>query len=149
MSIARSTTVALSAALAFGATLMTGVSAHAEARHGVKPAANALAADTTQRIASGATAPGQGWVLYDSNTPGLYIDVDTSAAGFTGSPTYTVSVGGLGHHFELTGTSTVYQATKTGFRVYIRWADDSRAPLTVQDAVEWGWYVNWVGVDNP
>jgi hypothetical protein len=44
-----------------------------------------------------------GWQLYENNVPGLYIDVDTTSAGFTGTPVYTVAVGGTDHHFELTG----------------------------------------------
>ncbi|MBT2226006.1 hypothetical protein [Nonomuraea sp. NEAU-A123] len=143
MSIVRFTTLA--AALAFGAALTTGVSAHADARPVVKQALS----ETTQRIASGSTAPGMGWQLYENNVPGLYIDVDTTSAGFTGTPVYTVSVGGTDHHFELTGTSTVYRPTATGFRVYIRWSESTLPPLTVADAETNGWYVNWIGVDNP
>ncbi|GAA2853728.1 hypothetical protein GCM10010517_11590 [Streptosporangium fragile] len=148
MSIVRSATVALSAALAFGATMMTGVSAHADALPtGQKLPAAVASGKATIRIASGSTEPGQGWVLYENNSPGLYIDVDTSSAHFTGNPTYLVSVGGLAHHFELTGTSTVYRPTATGFRVYIRWSNG--IPLTVEDAQNFGWYVNWIGIDNP
>ncbi|MFI7440910.1 hypothetical protein [Nonomuraea indica] len=149
MSIVRSTTVALSTLLAFGGPLVMGVSpANAEHRPAVESALTMTAAGkSTQRIASGRTEPGVGWNLYVNNSPGLYIDVDTSAAHFTGDPVYTVSVGGLAHHFELTGTSTVYQPTATGFRVYIRWSNGQ--PLTVEDAQTYGWYVNWIGVDQP
>ncbi len=171
MSIVRSTTVALSAAAAFGITLMTGASAYAE----VRPAADASAVDvsltsgagvnaevrpaieqmvaeaapsakTSQRIAAGRTAPGEGWVSYASDH-GLYIDVDTSSAHFTGSPVYTISVGGVGDQWGLTGTSTVYTPTATGFRVYVRWS--TGAEITPKHAQEFKWYVNWVGVDNP
>ncbi|MEU8104460.1 hypothetical protein AB0C18_12140 [Nonomuraea muscovyensis] len=149
MSIVRSTTVALSALLAFGGPLVMGVSsANAEHRPAAKSAVTMQAAGkTTQRIASGRTVPGEGWQLYVNNSPGLYIDIDTSAAHFTGDPIYTASVGGQAHQFELTGTNTVYQPTATGFRVYIRWSNGQ--PLTVEDAVTYGWYVNWIGVDQP
>ncbi|MFG1961541.1 hypothetical protein [Nonomuraea sp. NPDC049028] len=148
MSIVRFTTLAT--ALAFGAALTTGVGAHADARPVVKQTvAKALSGSTTQRIASGSTAPGMGWQLYINNSPGLYIDVDTTSAGFRGTPVYTVSVGGTDHQFELTGTSTVYRPTATGFRVYIRWSERDIPPLTVADAETYGWYVNWIGVDNP
>ncbi|WP_433246202.1 hypothetical protein ACQPYK_44810 [Streptosporangium sp. CA-135522] len=147
MSIVRSTTVALSAALAFGATLMTGVSAHAEDRPVAKQvSAEASSSKTTQRIAAGKTRPGQGWISYGGNT-GLYIDVDTTSAAFTGSPVYTSSVGGSGDQWALTGTSAVYTPTATGFRVYVRWSDSS--PITPATAETFQWYVNWIGVDNP
>ncbi|MBB2913111.1 hypothetical protein FHS43_004409 [Streptosporangium becharense] len=147
MSIVRSTTVALAAALALGATLVTGAGAHAEDRPAVKPVgAEASSGKTSQRIAAGRTAPGEGWTYY-LNGAGLYIDVDTTSAHFTGNPVYTVSVGGTDHMFELTGTSAVYNPTATGFRVYIRWSNG--AHIIPDDAVTNGWYVNWIGVDNP
>lgn len=146
MSIVRSTTVTLAAALAFGATMMSGVNAYAAERPaGKKAVAAAAAKKTSIRIAGGQTLPGEGWQLYVNNSPGLYIDVDTSSANFTGNPTYTASMGGLAHHFEL--THAVYQPTETGFRLYIRWSNGE--PLTVEDAQTYGWYVNWIGVDNP
>lgn len=146
MSIARSATVVLSTA-AFAATLLTGAPARAQdhltATQGLSQAVRAK--NTTQRIASGSTTPGQGWVSYFG--VGLYIDVDTSSAHFTGTPIYTSSVGGVGGQWALTGTSAIYSPTATGFRIYIRWSD-GRA-MSVADAQTYGWHVNWVGVDNP
>jgi hypothetical protein len=142
----RSATIALSTA-AFAATLVTGAPAHA-AGH---PATTRLAShatqsmDTTQRIASGSTRPGQGWVAY--GTAGIYIDVDTSSAHFTGSPTYTSTVGGIGGQWALTGTGAIYSPTTTGFRIYVRFSDGS--PLSPATAQAFQWHVNWVGVDNP
>jgi hypothetical protein len=146
MSIARSATVALST-VAFAATLMTGAPAQAADQ----PATTRLAShatqsmDTTQRIASGSTIPGQGWVSY--GTSGLYIDVDTSSAHFTGRPTYTSAVEGNGGQWALTGTSAIYSATATGFRIFVRWSDGH--PITPGDAQTYQWHVNWIGVDNP
>ncbi|MER7500733.1 hypothetical protein AB0L05_02910 [Nonomuraea pusilla] len=153
MSIVRSTTVALTAALAIGASLVSGVSANADSRYGarhiskVAKAAKARQAPATSRmtIASGQTEAGVGWQYYDNPTPGLYLDVDTSDAGFKTTPTYTASVGGRQFMFQLTGTSAIYMPTSTGFRVYVRWADN--APIEVADAVKYGWYVSWIGVD--
>ncbi|MER6943281.1 hypothetical protein ABT294_04585 [Nonomuraea sp. NPDC000554] len=140
MSIVRSTTVALSAALAFGATMMTGVSANAEAR----PAA-AQSAQQRQIIGSGATLPGIGWVSYGMNQ-GIYLDVDTTSAHFTSTPAYVTTIGGVGAHWTLTGANAIYNATPTGFRVYVRWDDGT--PITPADAVLFGWYVDWFGVQN-
>ena len=146
MSIARSATVAMSTA-AFAAALLAGTPAQAADRPATaRPASQAMQAmDTTQRIASGSTAPGVGWVAYGTN--GIYIDVNTSSAHFTGTPTYTSSVGGNGGQWALTGTGGIYYPTSTGFRIYVRWSDGS--PLTPATAQGLGWYVNWVGVDNP
>jgi hypothetical protein len=146
MSIVRSATVALSTA-AFAATLVTGAPALAADQ----PAASRLvshvmeAKDSSQRVASGSTVPGQGWMPYLGI--GVYIDVDTSSGHFTGRPTYTSSVGGDGSQWTLTGTSAIYSPTATGFRIYIRWSDGHA--MTPADAQARRWYVNWVGVDNP
>jgi hypothetical protein len=148
MSIVRSAAIAVSTAIC-AATLATGAPARAQAAERATATRSASHAtrpmDTSQRVASGQTVPGQGWLSYFG--VGLYIDVDTSAAHFTGAPTYTTSVGGYGNHWALTGTSAVYSPTATGFRMYIRWSDGHA--MSVADAQNNGWYVNWVGVDNP
>lgn len=147
MSIVRSATVALST-VACAAALLTGAPAQAADR----PAATQVAsqtvqgADTSQRIASGRTIPGVGWVSYAGGT-GLYIDVNTTSGHFSGRPTYTTSVGGNGAQWMLTGTSAVYSPTATGFRLYIRWSDGHT--ITVGEAMAYQWHVNWIGVDNP
>ncbi|HEX6468224.1 MAG TPA: hypothetical protein VF069_03940 [Streptosporangiaceae bacterium] len=146
MSIVRSAAVALSTA-AFAGAFLT----EAPAQAAVRPAAPRLVSHVTramgpsQRIAAGSTAPGQGWMSYGGT--GLFIDVDTSSAHFTGNPTYTSSVGGTGGQWALTGTSAIYFPTATGFRIYVRWSDGSA--LTPATAQGFGWYVNWIGVDNP
>jgi hypothetical protein len=146
MSILRSATIALSAT-AFAATLVTGAPAHAEEHSTATRLSQAMQPiDTSQRIASGSTTPGQGWMSYGDY--GLYIDVDTSSAHFTGQPTYTSSVGGSGGgQWGLTGTSAIYSPTATGFRIYIRWSGGQA--ITPADAQTHQWYVNWIGVDNP
>jgi hypothetical protein len=100
---------------------------------------------TTQRIASGRTVPGQGWQVYGPN--GIFIDVDTSSAKFTGNPTYVSSVGGDGTQWATTGASAIYSPTSTGFRVYLRWADGS--PLAPAHAAQFKWHINWIGIDEP
>jgi hypothetical protein len=146
MSIAKSLTVALSVA-AFSTTLLTGTAAYAAdhpvARHGISHSQASL--QTTQRVAAGSTVPGEGWE--QSGTGSLKIHVDTTSAHFTGIPVYVTSVAGAGNHFALTGTSAVYLPTVTGFDIFVRWANG--APITPADAVSGGWYVHWVGVDNP
>jgi hypothetical protein len=154
MSIARPAAVALSTAAlstaalstaAVAAAFLTGPPVHAADRPATPRSGSVRLADTTQRIASGSTAPGQGWVSYGG--AGIYIDVNTSAAHFTGTPTYVSSVGGTGGQWALTGTGAIYFPTATGFRIYVRWSDGHA--LTPADAQAFGWYVNWIGVDNP
>lgn len=145
MSIVRSAAVALSTAAA--AALLAGTPAQAAGRPATARLVSQamLPLNTTQRIASGSTAPGVGWVAYGST--GIYIDVNTSSAHFTGTPTYTSSVGGNGGQWALTGTGAIYMPTATGFRIYVRWSDGSA--LTPATAQAFGWQVNWIGVDNP
>ena len=97
------------------------------------------------QIAAGSTLPGgTAWQVYDVS--GIYVDVDTSAAGFSRVPVYVTSLGGQAHHWETTGGSSVYHPTPTGFRVYVRFA--SGAHLTPGYANNNGWVVQWVGVVN-
>ncbi|WP_248960393.1 hypothetical protein [Sphaerisporangium perillae] len=140
-------TIALSVALAAGTTLVTGLSAHADQRPATgRPAvASHPPVQGSTRIGAGTTVPGQGWAPYGDN--GLYIDVDTSTGHFTSTPVYTASVGGLSGQWTLTGTSTVYDPTPTGFRIYVR--QHAGGPLTTFTAQSSKWYVNWIGIENP
>ncbi|GAA0945884.1 hypothetical protein [Nonomuraea longicatena] len=99
----------------------------------------------TLRTGAGQTRPGEGWVAYGAN--GIYIDVNTSAAKFAGAPIYVSSVGGSGTQWGLVGTGAIYSPTATGFRVYVQWRDGSA--LAPAHAQQFGFHVNWVGVDNP
>jgi hypothetical protein len=97
------------------------------------------------KIASGRTTPGAtAWQVYSPN--GIYLDVDTSAAGFSGTPVYITSIGGNSSHWSTTGATSIYLATATGFRVYVRWVDYS--PLTPAQANGLGWHINWMGMQQ-
>ena len=100
------------------------------------------------KIASGSTTPGAtNWVAYGES--GLYVDVDTSAAGFTQTPAYVTSIGGEAGHWEIVGSSSIYQPTATGFRVYIR-RDRTSEPanaLTPQIANTNKWHINWIAIE--
>ncbi|REE96661.1 hypothetical protein [Thermomonospora umbrina] len=98
----------------------------------------------TMRVGAGRTPAGQGWVNYGR---GIYLDVDTSSANFAGTPIYTCSVGGNGTQWGLVGTGAVYTPTATGFRVYVQWRDNT--DLAPAHAQQYGFHVNWIGVDNP
>jgi bacterial leucyl aminopeptidase len=95
------------------------------------------------KIASGSTTPGStNWQAY--GTTGVYLDVDTSAGKFTTTPKYVTSIGGASSHWATTGATSIYSATPTGFRVYVRWSDGSA--LTTAQANSFQWHINWVGI---
>jgi hypothetical protein len=97
------------------------------------------------RICSGQTIPGNtNWKPY-ANGRGIFVDIDTSACHFATTPVYITSIGGTGDQWGTTGASSVYMATLTGFRIYIRWVDYS--PLTPLQASSRQWHINWIGME--
>jgi hypothetical protein len=104
---------------------------------------------TTQpaRISSGQTSPGQGWRQHTDHGVGL--DVDTSSAKFSGTPTYVISLSGPGGNMWLTtgGSSAVYEPTPKGFKVYLRRADGQPLPVKIVTD-DYKWYVNWIGIEE-
>ena len=98
------------------------------------------------RIEGGSTPAGNtNWQQYEGGK-GVYLDVDTSAAGFNNTPVYITSIAGSSSHWATTGATSIYSPTPTGFRVYVRWVDNS--PLTPAQANSLGWVINWVGVES-
>jgi hypothetical protein len=98
------------------------------------------------KIASGSTTPGTtNWQPY-AGTSGIYLDVDTSAGKFTSTPRYFTTLGGNSSHWSTTGANAIYNATPTGFRVYVRWSDG--AALTPAQANSFQWHINWIGIEE-
>mgnify|MGYP003290013416 CR=1 FL=1 len=103
------------------------------------------------KVVSGRTAPGAGWKNYPppSGEAGISIQVDTTSAGFTSTPTYVTSLGGNAEHWNTTGGSSVYPPDhgdlKRGFKIYVRWANG--AELEPEKATQRGWYINWIGME--
>jgi hypothetical protein len=92
------------------------------------------------QVVGGATPVGNtAWQPY---TEGIFVDVDTSSAGFTYTPIYITSLGGNGSHWATTGATSIYLPTRTGFRVYVRWANGGS--LTPAVANQNGWHINWI-----
>jgi hypothetical protein len=112
--------------------------------------------NASMRIGSGSTPQGAtAWQQYDPTNPlmrGVYVDVDTSAAGFKKTPNYVISLCAHNRAWELSGTSAVYDPTAIGFRVYVRWSYNQsgaeQPPLTPAEANRDGWYVTWIGVES-
>ncbi len=94
----------------------------------------------TGSTVDGATAwtPNTNWIL------GLH--VDTSAAGFTSTPNYSSTLAGERWCFYATGGSAIYNATPTGFDVYVAFADKSS--ITPALANSYGWHIVWTAAGN-
>ena len=95
------------------------------------------------RIGAGRTPPGgTAWQVYGPT--GIFVDVDTRVAGFTQTPVYVVSIGGNSSHWATCGGTSVYNAANTGFRIYVRWVDNSAlAPVTANQNA---WHIEWIGL---
>ena len=100
------------------------------------------------KIASGKTQAGYtNWQQY--GTDGIFVDIDTSAAGFSKTPNYVASLHGLGFLWETTGGSEIYNAQKDRFRVFVRFVTDQPAPTPGQaNSVDYSWHIVWIGVEE-
>ena len=97
----------------------------------------------TNKYKTGSTVPGAtNWKQYTSNS--IYVDVDTSAAGFTATPFYFTSLGGNSNNWRTVGITSIYYSTPTGFRLYLQPLNG--ADFTPEYANSKGWYVQWLGV---
>jgi hypothetical protein len=95
-------------------------------------------------ICSGRTIPGNTlWQTY-AGGKGIYVDIDTTTCNFSSIPVYITSIGGNGNHWGTTGATSVYLATKTGFRIYVRWVDYST--ITPASANQLHWHINWIAM---
>ena len=102
-------------------------------------------------IGRGSTPVGNtAWQPYSSSPDnvfggeGVFVDVDTSSAGFTTTPIYITSLAGTSYHWATTGATSIYDPTPTGFRVYIRFPNGGS--LTPAVANQYGWHINWIAV---
>lgn len=82
------------------------------------------------------------WMKNDDSS--IYVDVDTSLAGFTDTPLYFATLGGDYRQWEVDGINAIYYPTAQGFRIYLRNELDNY--LTPDNANERGWYIQWTGV---
>jgi hypothetical protein len=111
---------------------------------------NQLTPALSQTVQSGLIARGStpvGNTAWQEYSGGVFVDVDTSSAGFTTTPIYITSLGGRSDHWWTTGATSIYLPTPTGFRVYVRWSTGgSLTPLTPEVANQLGWHINWIAV---
>jgi hypothetical protein len=93
-------------------------------------------------IARGSTPSGN--TVWQQFNDGIFVDVDTSSAGFTTTPIYITSLGGTSHHWSTTGATSIYIPTPKGFRVYLR--ESTGGSLTPAFANQKEWHINWIAV---
>jgi len=80
------------------------------------------------------------WMNY-SGDHGIYTDVNMGSCGFIRTPTVTTSLEGTSRHWTASGTSSIYSATATSFRVYIYMSN-----LRTDDAKSRKYNVEWIAV---
>ena len=112
-------------------------------------------------IAQGVTSPNQ-WQNFNPNgggTPaGIFVQVNTSGCGFPTTPHYIATLEAAGSHWVMSGVSSIYNASPTGFRVYIRFTDHPTDepmvsnvfpnPLTSTTANNLGLVVRWTAIST-
>lgn len=103
---------------------------------------------SSPRVVFGRTDPaGTDWQRYNDQDVGIVVDVDATAAGFSGTPQYFTSLGGSSHHWFTTGATSIYGATRKGFKSYIRWPDLEYNGESLQtSARKYDWHINWIAV---
>ncbi len=81
------------------------------------------------------------WTPYSD---GMTAVIDTSAAGFTSTPTYFPTLVG-GGSWVVTGVTSVYSASKAAFQIYLRQSDPTLS-VNATYANNNGWTINWLGI---
>jgi len=91
-----------------------------------------VCAGTTTRSTSKWITNRVGWV---------YLDVDMKHCGFVRIPTITTSIEGSGNHWVARGTSSIYNAGTTTFRIHLNYGG-----ITKEKAKVYNWNVEWIAV---
>jgi hypothetical protein len=80
----------------------------------------------------------------------LLVTVNTSSANFNSVPTYLSSMDGIGNHYRATGVNTIYNPQTNSYQIYLQWYnyDNPSYLITPQDAINWGWIINWCGIGD-
>ena len=86
------------------------------------------------------------WLDYGSQNT-IYKDIDTRSAGFSKIPIYVSSLYGNSSHWIVTGATSIYVPTATGFRIYATVPDDSRSYIvSASFAAQYDWRIAWLGI---
>jgi hypothetical protein len=68
----------------------------------------------------------------------VHVDIDTSHCNLSGNPLYFTSLGGKEGHWVSRGATSIYNASRNGFRVVVLHRDADNI------AREQGWHINWM-----
>ncbi len=100
------------------------------------------------KIASGTTKPTDWQTNYDApgiGNGGIFMDVNTSKAGFSKIPVYVTTLHGNNTNWASPGCISISAASNKGFRVQVRWADNIMIPLDVMKSSDW--CIQWIGIE--
>lgn len=97
------------------------------------------------KVCSGST--GRGRTVYKNFSDGknVYTDIDMSDCGFVKIPNVVISVEGKSHHWEVLGSSSVYNTTPTTFRVYLKNENAGLDKSRLNDKL-FLWNIEWIAV---
>ena len=99
------------------------------------------------RVVCGLSSP-SGWQNY-IDPDAVYIDVDTRVGGtaaFSTTPMYFTNIACIAGCWRSMGVNAVYDATPTGFRVYVQ--DFNPEVMDRNLATAWGYQIKWCGFGN-
>ena len=102
-------------------------------------------ANSCAKVCSGTT--GRKVTDYQNYSDGknVYVDVDMTGCGFAKIPNVVISVEGSSSHWVAQGTSSVYDTTSTGFRVYLN-NDKAGVARGYLNAEGYKWNIDWIAV---
>ncbi|UJR20039.1 hypothetical protein I4U23_023173 [Adineta vaga] len=84
-----------------------------------------------------------------TSSVGLIIQVNTAHCQFSTTPTYLTSLGGMNSIWYINGATAIYNATYTGFRVYLGTGDGIKSSEELlKYAKKRGWVLNWTGLEK-
>jgi hypothetical protein len=97
------------------------------------------------RVGSGRTNPAD----WQAHQDGITVSVDTSSSGFSTVPIYLVTLAGSSDAWAVTGVTSIYDATPSHFKVFIRWpiGIPRMASLSPEWARQQQWSIQWVGLE--
>ena len=95
---------------------------------------------------SGITEAGRsGWKQVPKTKNALFIDVNTEKSGYYRTPNYVTSMHGGRDHWKTQGVHSVYEPSRTGFRIFVVFPAD----ITGMEAESHKWQIAWVGSEDP
>ncbi len=86
------------------------------------------------------------WDKYPDGRNGVFTTVNTASHNFSNTPHYIASLHGNGRMWQAVGVSSIYDATKNSFRVYLQ--DINGGDLTPTFASENKWFIVWHAIGN-